>query len=353
MRAARMYGYQQPLRLEDIPIPECGPTDVLVKVGGAGMCRTDFQLVDGYFREGLKLQFPATPGHEIAGWIDRLGRDVPKDRGFREGDLIVVDGGWGDETCTQCRHGNQQLCSGGHWAGFGLHGGYQEFLPVPYKHVIRVDDRRLTPEMLAPMTDAGLTPYRGVKKLVRAGVVGPGKVVGVVGIGGLGAYAVQYAKLLGAGATVVAFARSADKLEVAKRHGADHVINTRGRGVEDVRTQLEELTGHRALDGIIECAGAEQSIQMSFGLLATEGAVVSVGLVGTRIEIPLFPFVAREFSYHGSFWGNYNDLCEVIELVKGGRIQHQIERVRLDDVNAVLERLGQGDVIGRAVIAYD
>jgi propanol-preferring alcohol dehydrogenase len=92
---------------------------------------------------------------------------------------------------------------------------------------------------------------------------------------------------------------------------------------------------------------------MSFGLLATEGAVVSVGLVGNRIDIPLFPFVAREFSYHGSFWGNYADLCEVIELVKNGKVQHQVERVRLDDVNDVLQRLGTGDVIGRAVIVYD
>lgn len=353
MRAARMYGYHQPLRLEDIPIPDPGPDDVLVKVGGAGMCRTDFQLVDGYFREGLKLEFPATPGHEIAGWIAGVGRNVPKAAGITDGDLIVVDGGWGDETCRQCRRGNQQICGAGHWAGFGLHGGYQEYLPVPYKHVIRVGDAGATPDVLAPMTDAGLTPYRGVKKLVKAGVTGPGRLIGVVGIGGLGAYAVQYAKLLGAGAVVVAFARNDDKLAVAKRHGADHVINTRGRGVEDVRAQLEDLTGHRELHGVIECAGAAESIQMSFGLLATEGAVVSVGLVGNRIDIPLFPFVAREFSYHGSFWGNYADLCEVIELVKDGKVQHQVERVRLDDVNDVLQRLGTGDVIGRAVIVYD
>ncbi|MEW6273255.1 MAG: zinc-binding dehydrogenase, partial [Thermodesulfobacteriota bacterium] len=264
----------------------------------------------------------------------------------------VVDGGWGDETCRQCRRGNQQICGAGHWAGFGLHGGYQEYLPVPYKHVIRVDDPKATPDVLAPMTDAGLTPYRGVKKLARAGVLGPGRVVAVMGVGGLGAYAVQYAKLLGGGATVVAFARNDDKLEVAKRHGADHVINTRGRGTEDVRAQLEELTGHRELDGVIECAGAEESIRLSFGLLATEGAVVSVGLVGNRIDVPLFPFVAREFSYFGSFWGNQDDLREVVELVKGGRVQHQIERVRLDDVNEVLTRLGAGDVIGRAVIVY-
>jgi propanol-preferring alcohol dehydrogenase len=348
-----MYGYKQPLRLEDIPVPEPGPDEVLVKVGAAGMCRTDVQLVDGYFRSSLDLAFPATPGHEIAGWVDGLGKGVPKGNGIAGGDLIVVDGGWGDETCRQCRNGNQQLCAGGHWAGFGLHGGYQEYLPVPYKHVVRVDDPRATPDVLAPLTDAGLTPYRGMKKLARTGVLGPGRTVAVLGAGGLGVYAVQYAKLLGAGATVVALARTDDKLEVARRGGADHTINTRGKSADDVREQLAKLTGRGEIDGIIDCVGAEETIRMGFGLLAAEGAFVSVGLVGTRIDIPLFPFVAREFSYHGSFWGNQNDLREVLELLKGGRIEHAIERVPFEGVNEALERLGEGDVVGRAVIVYD
>lgn len=353
MRAARMHGYRQPLRLEDIPIPDVGADEVLVKVGAAGMCRTDFQLVDGYFRSSLQLEFPTTPGHEIAGWVDRLGKGVRKESGLAEGDLIVVDGAWGDETCAQCMNGNQQICAHGRWAGFGLHGGYQEYLPVPAKHVLRVGKSDLLPEVLAPLTDAGLTPYRGVKKLVRAGVLGPGRTVAVLGAGGLGVYAVQYARLFGAGATVVALARTDDKLEVARRNGADHTINTRGKSIDDVRGQLATLTGRGEFDAAIDCVGAEETIQMAFALLATEGAVVSVGLVGQKIDIPLFPFVAREFSYHGSFWGNSRDLREVMALVQGGKINHSIEKVKFDDVNESLNRVGNGDVIGRAVIVYD
>jgi propanol-preferring alcohol dehydrogenase len=96
MRAARMYGYKQPLNLEEIPIPDIEPSQVLVKVGGAGMCRTDFQLIDGYFHSNLPMQFPATPGHEIAGTIDRIGADVPSAAGLSEGDPVVVFGPHGD-----------------------------------------------------------------------------------------------------------------------------------------------------------------------------------------------------------------------------------------------------------------
>jgi propanol-preferring alcohol dehydrogenase len=353
MRAARMYGYNQPLKLEDIPIPDIAPDEVLVKVGAAGMCRTDFQLVEGYFRNAKAFDFPLTPGHEIAGWIERIGSRVSKQFGLAEGDMIVVDGAWGDGLCRQCHEGNQQICAHGRWAGFGLHGGYQEYLPVPCEHVIKVASPDLTPEVLAPLTDAGVTPYRGVKKLAKAGVLGPGRTIAVLGIGGLGAYAVQYAKLLGAGATVVALARTADKLALATRNGADVTINTRDRSEDDVRAELAKLTGRGEVDGIIDCVGAEATIRLGFALLATEGAFVSVGLVGEKIEIPLFPFVAREFSYHGSFWANYNDVTEVIALAQRGLVKHSIQKVAFEDINECLQQLGKGDILGRAVIVYE
>lgn len=353
MRAARMYGYHQALKLEDIPVPDIRPDEVLVKVGAAGMCRTDFQLIDGYFRSALPLEFPVTPGHEIAGWVDKIGRDVPRSAGFSDGQLVVVDGAWGDETCQQCLHGNQQICAHGRWAGFGLHGGYAEYLPVPYKHLLRVKSDTLTPAMLAPLTDAGLTPYRGVKKLRKAGVLGPGRNVAVMGAGGLGLYAVQYAKLLGGGARVIAFARTDAKLELAKRNGADFVINTRNKTIDQLRGELAELTGRGELDAVIDCVGAEDTLQLAFALLATEGAISSVGLVGNKVSIPLFPLVGREYSYFGSFWGNTDDLHEVISLAESGLIKHSVAKVKFEDVNDSIDKLAKGDFIGRAVIVYD
>ncbi|WP_238889896.1 zinc-binding dehydrogenase [Mycobacterium sp. IDR2000157661] len=174
-----------------------------------------------------------------------------------------------------------------------------------------------------------------------------------MGIGGLGAYGVQYAKLLGGGATVVAFGRNDEKLALATQNGADHTINIRGKSDDQIRDELEQATESRELDAVIECAGAEESMRLAFSLLATEGAVASVGLVGNRVDISLFPLVSREYSLFGSFWGNYNDLTEVVALAGAGKIKDSVTPVRFEEVNDHIEALGRGDFIGRAVIVYD
>ena len=163
----------------------------------------------------------------------------------------------------------------------------------------------------------------------------------------------QYAKLLSAGATVVAFARNDEKLAIAKERGADAVINTRGKSLSDIQDELLKLTGAHKLDAAIDCVGAGETIQTGIGLLHTSGAFVSVGLVGTKINIPLFPFTAGELTYHGSFWANYSDLQEVLALAQKGKIQHSIKRIQFKDVNENLELLRAGDIIGRAVIVFD
>jgi propanol-preferring alcohol dehydrogenase len=278
---------------------------------------------------------------------------VPASAGFEEGDQVVVVGGWGDETCRHCQQGNTQICAHGRWPGFGPYGGYAEYLPVPAKYLIKVDKRfNLKAEELAPLTDAGLTPYRGIKKLRDAGALGPNRVLAVFGIGGLGSYAIQYAKLLGGGAVVVAFGRNAEKLSVAKDLGADHVIDIKDKSTDDVRKDLAKATGQSEVDAVIDCAGAAEMIQLGFSLLSIGGHYSSVGLVGDRIDIPLFPLVVREFTYHGSFWGNYNDLSEVVSLVQQGKIRHAIKPIRFEDINENIELIRAGEVVGRAVVKY-
>jgi propanol-preferring alcohol dehydrogenase len=354
MQAARIHQFNQPLQLDEIPVPDVGANQVLLKVAAAGMCRSDYQLLDGYFRDGLPVDLPFTPGHEVAGTIAAFGSEVPDTAGLSEGDLVVVDAQWGDGTCRQCHEGNQQLCSGGQLAGFGPNGGFAEYMLAPYDHVISVADQpNVQPANLAPLTDAGITPYRGLKKLRDAGKLGAGRTVVVNGIGGLGSYGVQYARLLGAGATVLGFARSDEKLAVAKENGAHHTVNVRDKSVEDVQNELEDLTGRRTVDAVLDCAGSPESLGLAAAILATEGALSQVGLMGQRVELPLFPFVSGEKSYFGSFWGNHNDLREVLTLASQGLIKHNVVPVKLDDVNENLEALGRGDIVGRAVIVFD
>lgn len=351
MRAARMHEYHKPLVLEDVPVPDVRPDEILVKVTAAGMCRTDMQLIDGYFQKYAHIELPATLGHEVAGIVHKIGSAVPNSSGFEEGDQVVVCGGWGDGTCRHCQAGNTHICAHGRWIGFGPYGGYSEFVPVAARYLIKVD-KRLKPEELAPLTDAGITPYRGIKKLRAAGALGPDRVLAVFGVGGLGAYAVQYAKLIVGGATVVAFARHPDKLAVAREYGADHVISTRGKSADDIRKELAAATGKNELDAVIDCAGAEEMIRTGFQLLAIGGHYASVGLVGDRIDLPLFPLVAREYTYHGSFWGNYNDLSEVMALASQGKIRHTVKPITFEQINENLELLRTGDVVGRAVVRF-
>jgi len=352
MRAAQMHGYNEPLRLEEVPVPDTGPEDVLVKVAATGMCRSDVQLMEGYFP--LSTAFPIIPGHEVAGRIASVGAGVPSAAGLSEGDLVVVNPNWGDGTCRQCREGNEQICGNGQMAGFGPPGGYAEYMPVPYRHVIAVPAGvDASPETLAPLTDAGLTPYRGMKKLRQAGKLGAGRTVVVSGIGGLGSYGVQYARLLGGGATVVAFARSDEKLALAKENGAHHTVNTRDKTAEQVADALEDLTGRRDVDAILDCSGAEESLALGASVLAREGALTCVGLMGQKVVLPLLPFTNGEKSYFGSFWGNYDDLAEVLALAGEGLIKHSVDTVSLDDVNTNLEGLARGDIVGRKVIVFD
>src|SRR5262249_56769212 len=351
MKAARMHEYGKALVLEDVPVPDIQPDEVLVQVRACGMCRSDVQLVDGYFRKYAAIPTPITPGHEIAGVVHKFGGLVPKSAGLEEGDHVVVAPGWGDGTCRHCRVGNTHICPNVRWPGFGPYGGFADFIPVPARYVIKVN-RRLKFEELAPLTDAGMTPYRGIKKLRDARALAPDRVVGVFGIGGLGGYAVQYAKLLGSGATVVAFARNPEKLAVAKEYGADHVIAIKDKSLTDIGRELRDATGQSDLDAIIDCAGAPEMIQLAFSLLSISGHYVDVGMVGDRIDIPLFPRVSREQTFHGSFWGSYTDLSEVMALAAQGKIRHTVQTISFDQINEYIDLLRTGEIVGRAVVKF-
>ena len=281
--------------------------------------------------------------------MEEIGASVPKNS-IKEGDLVAVFGGWGCGHCIYCKRGDEQICQSAKWPGLSEYdGGFSEYLLVPsYKFLVRVDGCALSlkPEELAPLTDAGLTPYRAIKKVRH--LLGPNKNVAIIGIGGLGFYGVQYAQILGSGANVLAIDRSDDKLELAKGVGADFTLNI--AMLEGIRKKIDIITHGQGVDVVLDTVGLEITLDTAVNILNRNGAIVVVGLFGREIKAPLFQTVIKEFQIQGSLWGNYNELCEVIELAKKTKIKHQIKKFSLSKVNEAIDLLRTGSVSGRAVI---
>jgi alcohol dehydrogenase, propanol-preferring len=347
--SARIHQYQKPLSLDNISIPKITHgEEVLVKVGATGLCHSDLHLINGEWKDLIPLNLPKTPGHEVAGWVEEIGNSVPPNV-LQSGDLVAVFGGWGCGTCIYCKGGDEQMCIFAKWPGLSFFdGGYSEFILVPsYRFLIRVDKKHDTnPENLAPLTDAGLTPYRAIKKIKP--FLGPGKSIAIFGIGGLGSYGVQYAKILGGGSTVIALDRVDEKLELAKSCGADYMVNL--KETTNLKDDIMKITADKGVDVVIDCVGSENTINDSIRIISKSGAIVVVGLFGNSIKVPLAPLVLNEYKIFGSLWGNYNELREVIELQSQGKIKSNIRKFTLNEINQAIDLLKQGGIVGRGVI---
>ena len=351
MVSARIHEYQQPLVVEDIPRPvSVKGEQVLVRVGAAGLCHSDLHLINGDWKDAIPIQLPKTPGHEVAGWVEELGESVPQGI-FAKGELVAVFGGWGCGICQFCKRGDEQMCIVGKWPGLSSYeGGYAQYLLVPsYRFLIKGNPNgrsKLTVEELAPLTDAGLTPYRAVKKVKH--MLGPGTTIAVIGIGGLGAYGVQYAKLLAPNSTVIGIDRSDPKLRLAENFGADHTLNmTRSK---NIREDILQLTGGRGVDVVLDSVGMDNTVETSFRILAKGGALVVIGLFGNVVKMPLVSSVINENQVIASLWGNYNELREVIELASQRKVKHAYKTYPLGKINEAIDLLKKGEIAGRAVI---
>ena len=357
MLSARIHEYQEPLEIDTVSKPKVAHgEEVLIRVGAAGLCHSDLHLINGEWKDVLPLKLPKTPGHEVAGWIEEIGESVPETAKMKEGDLVAVFGGWGCGICIYCKRGDEQLCNFPRWPGLSAYdGGYSEYIIVPsYRFLIKVGNlftsrSSIRPEELAPLTDAGLTPYRAIKKIRH--LLGPGKTIAIFGIGGLGSYAIQYAKTLGQSSTVIALDRNEERLKLAEKFGADYVVNVSNS--QNIRSEiLSKITEGRrtGVDVVIDCVGAEATVEDSCRILNKGGSLVVVGLFGSQIKIPLVRAVLQEYQVYGSLWGNYNELCEVIELAKAGKIKHNIQKFPLSEINEAIQLLKNGEIVGRGVI---
>lgn len=335
MKATRFTEVGKPIQLEELPDPEVGPTDVLVRIAGAGVCHSDLHVIDG---EVNVRQRPITLGHENAGVIEAVGAQVTD---LQPGDGVAVFGAWGCGACPQCERGEDNLCLRPVFPGVTVDGGWAEKLLVPHpRNLVKLEG--LDPVIAAPLTDAALTPYRAVRKLLSR--LGPGRTLAVIGVGGLGHMALQIVRALAPATTVVAVDLSEDKLAMATELGADHCV----AAAADVGATIQALTGGGA-DAVIDFVGNDASLANAAASLAVGGKLVIVGIAGGTLNFSFWK-MPLECEVTTSIWGNRQELKEVLALAWRGLIQPHIERQPLEAINDVIARLHAGGVRGRVVL---
>ena len=323
-------------------MPEPGPGEVLVKVGGAGACHSDLHLLEA--PAGTKaFTLPFTLGHENAGWVETMG---PGATGFAPGDPVIVYGPWGCGLCMNCRQGMEnycqtpgKLCPGG--LG-GTDGGMAEYLLVPAtRYLIPLGD--LDPREAAPLSDAGLTSYHAVKRSVH--LLGPGSTAVVIGAGGLGQMAIQVLKALASATTVVAVDTSADKLEIATSMGADVALISG----DDAVTRINDITKGHGAELVLDLVGVAPTLTMAAHVSRVLGHLTIVGLGNATLPVN-FHSPAKECAVASPFWGTIPELIEVISLAQTGKIKMLVEHFTLDDAAHAYHLLHDGKIQGRAVI---
>ena len=304
MKAARLYGYGQDFVVEDLADPEPGLGEVLVRIGGSGVCHSDLHIRGGEMAALPFPPFPLTLGHENAGWVAALGEGA---EGFEIGEPVAVYGGWGCGLCRVCLGGEEQLCDVMRWGGIGRPGGYAERFVVPAaRHLVRLES--LDPVDAAPLTDAGLTPYRAVKKVL--GRLVPGSTAVSIGVGGLGHFGLELLKVLSP-ARVIALDTSESKRALAASLGADLVLDP---SVDDAATEVMSFTRGVGAHAVLDFVGSDETLRLATQLAGRQGVVVLAGLAGGSVPFSFFG-LAAEATLTTSYWGSRNELAE---LVAGG-----------------------------------
>jgi propanol-preferring alcohol dehydrogenase len=333
MKAAVVHEFTAPLTVEEVPKPQAGPGEVVVRIETSGLCHTDIHAAHGDWP--VKPNPPFIPGHEGVGIVESLGDGVTE---VAVGDRVALPWlGYACGACEYCTSGWETLCEQQHNTGYSIDGGYAEYARASAKYVAKVPDG-VDPLDAAPLTCAGVTTYKAVK----LSGARPASLVAVFGIGGLGHLALQYAKIFGA--TVVAVDVVDDKLELARELGADYTVNAL---TEDPVAAIKSLGGAHAA---ISVAVAPTAFEQAYGSLRRGGTLVFVALpADNHVSLPIFETVLNGITVVGSIVGTRSDLAEVFQLHAQGSTRVVRETRSLDQVNECFKEVETGQVKARLV----
>lgn len=336
MQAAVVRAFGTELSIDDVPMPAPGPGQALVKLVTSGVCHTDLHAAEGDWP--IKPSPPFIPGHEGVGTVVALGEGVT---GLRLGQL--VGNAWLFSACGECQYCNtgwETLCEKQQNAGYTVDGSFGEYMLVDAKFAAVIPEGT-DPVGVAPILCAGVTVYKGLKMTETK----PGQWVVISGIGGLGHIAVQYAKAMGL--RVAAVDISDDKLALAKKHGAELVVNALH---EDPSKVVQAQTGgaHGVLVTAVHPAAFGQAMHMS----RRGGTIVFNGLPAGDFPASIFDIVLRGLTVRGSIVGTRQDLAEALDFYARGLIRATVTTRELGDINAVFDEMKHGKIDGRVVIRY-
>ena len=339
MNAARLHAYHEPLRLEEIDEPKVeGPLDVIVRIGAAGLCRTDLHIQEGQWAEKSGVQLPYTPGHENAGWVHEIGSAVEN---VTVGDTVIVHPFISCGQCGPCRTGDDMHCLSGSFPGINRDGGFADFLHTSARSVVKLDPS-LQPKDIAALADAGLTAIHAVKKAIP--VLGPGTRAVVIGAGGLGHIGIQCLKAM-TPAEVIVIDPSEPALALARETGADEVIKVDGTHVDKVR----EMTDGLGAEAIIDFVGEKGAIEDGIAMVRDGGFYYVIGY-GENLDIPTIDVISREISFIGNLVGTYTDLRELMILTAQGKVTLHTTTYPLEAINDAMADLDGGRLQGRGIL---
>ncbi|MBX6763244.1 MAG: NAD(P)-dependent alcohol dehydrogenase [Rubrobacteraceae bacterium] len=346
MKAARLHEYDEkigtkPLKVEEVEDPRVeGPFDVIVRIGAAGLCRTDLHIIEGQWKpiqdpDGTLL--PYIPGHENAGWVEEVGSAVTN---VQPGDTVIVHPLITCGLCRACRAGDDMHCENAAFPGLSTDGGFAEYLKTSARSVVKLDPS-LHPRDIAALADAGLTAYHAVKKA--APLLYPGTHVVVIGSGGLGHIGIQTLKAL-TPAGVIVVDPSEKALSLAKEIGADETVRVEDGYVEKV---LEMTDG--GAEVVIDFVGERGAEKDAWKMTRQGGSHFVVGYGGV-VEVPTIDIISTERSIVGNLVGTYNDLAELMELTAQGKVKLHTKTYPLEEVNSAIADLNEGRLQGRGIL---
>jgi len=340
VKAAVLPAYDQELRIEGVPPPEVqGPNDVIVRVGGAGLCRTDLHIIEGIWKEKVDVELPYILGHENAGWVEDVGPGV---RSVKPGDAVIVHPVITCGLCLACRAGEDMHCEDLVFPGITTDGGFAEYLRTGERAIIKLPEG-LEPRAIAPYADAGITAYRVAKRASKR--LWAGTRCAVIGVGGLGHICTQVLREL-CPTEVIAVDRSQAALDLAGTLGAHHLVNASDA---DPVEAVMELTGGQGAHAVIDFVGEGPPCAQAVEMLRKGGIYWVVGY-GGHVQVPAIDMIFSEIAVMGSLVGNYNELAELMTMAGQGRVTLRASEYPLDDINTAIHDLEAGRLQGRGVI---